>query len=74
MLGYDLRVDLVYSDLEKRATGTVLHIGKPVAKLDLDLDTDEGSGRVVGAQAPMLRTSARRRDLCGHHHPAFLTA
>lgn len=50
----DMRVDLVYSGLEERATGAALHVGKPgengtlVERLDLDVEDD--SGRVVGAE------------------------
>ena len=50
----DVRIHLVYANLEERATGAALHVGKPgengalVAKLDLD--SDEDSGRAVGVQ------------------------
>lgn len=62
----DMRVDLVYSGLEERATGVALHVGKPsengalVEKLDADLDTDGDSGRVVGAQFKVSTDIAAR--------------
>lgn len=52
----DMRIDLVYSGLEETATGAAVHVGKPsengalVERFDVDADTDEGSGRVVGAE------------------------
>ncbi len=64
----DLRIDLVYSGLEERATGAALHVGKPgengarVEKLDLDsdYDYDYDSGRVVGAQFDVSAEIAAR--------------
>lgn len=62
----DLRIDLVYSDLEERATGAALYIGKPsengamVEEIGLDLDTGEDSGRVVGAQFDVSEDVAAR--------------
>ena len=60
----DLRVDLVYSGLEERATGAALHVGQPsengalVERIDLELD--EGDGRVVGAQLDLSVDVAAR--------------
>lgn len=60
----DLRIDLVYSGLEERATGAAVHVGKPsengelVERLDLDIDQD--SGRVVGAQFDVSAEVAAR--------------
>lgn len=62
----DVRLYLVYGDLGERATGAALHVGKPtengalVEKLDLDLDVDDGSGRVVGAQFDVSAETAAR--------------
>lgn len=48
-----VRVDLIYSDLEEKATGAELHVGKSnengtaIEKLALDINQSEG--RVVGA-------------------------
>lgn len=54
----DMRIDLVYSGLEERATGAALRLDKPgengplVERFDVDADTDTDTeeGRVVGAQ------------------------
>lgn len=60
----DMRVDLVYSGLEERATGAALHVGKPgengmlVERLDLDVEDD--SGRVVGAEFDVADDVAAR--------------
>lgn len=62
----DMRVDLVYSGLEERATGAALHVGKPsengalVEKIEVDLDTEGDSGRVVGAQFTVSTEIAAR--------------
>lgn len=48
-----VRVDLVYSDLEEKATGAELRVGKSnengIAIEKLDLDIDQSDGRVIGA-------------------------
>ncbi len=60
----DLRVDLVFSGLEARATGAAVHVGKPnengllVKRLDVALDED--IGRVVGAQIDISDEVAAR--------------
>lgn len=62
----DMRVDLVYSGLEERATGAALHVGKPnengllIEKIDVEPDAEEDSGRVVGAEFDVSADTAAR--------------
>ena len=62
----DLRIDLIFSDLQESPTGAALHVGLSnengalVQRMDLDLDATEDSGRVVGAELAVSDTVADR--------------